>query len=497
MVKKIGSSTTKKILAGLSGMSLVAIVAIGQGALISIAAETPKYPTFEVDPSFPKLPNNWVNGHVASVAADRHGNIWLLTRPSTVPEADRPHAAPSVLEFDANGKFLQSWGGPGAGFDWPDSEHGLAVDYKDNVWITGSSPASKPASKQTDDMVLKFTSKGKFLLQIGGRSSSGGNTDTKNVHLATDVFVDPETNEAFVSDGYGNRRVIVFDADTGAFKRMWGAFGNPPTDWQKIDHGMPLSGAPNTGERAEATKAAPAAQKGGAPARPKDTTGQGPDHFGNETPGNGPTHAVIISNDRMVYVCDRSNRRIQVFTPAGKYLTQVFINRTGPSEQSAARVAFSPDKAQQYMYVADYGNSRILVLDRKSLQVLYQFAQRGPKSGEFQGLHHIATDTKGNIYTGEVAPGARAQKFIFRGFSTSLPVNALTPVQIDAQMQRQLVVAGDDDDASYNYLAGSNRAGELLLFQRPGMLGQNLADRYTSGSDLPLSTNAYRECHVK
>ncbi len=120
-------------------------------------------------------------------------------------------------------------------------------------------------------------------------------------------------------------------------------------------------------------------------------------------------HGVKVSNDGLVYVADRPNRRVQVFTPEGKYVTQVFINRTGPSAQSAAGVAFSPDKDQQFLYVADYGNSHIAVLDRKSLQVLYQFGERSEKPGDFQGLHHMAVDSKGNIYTGEVAPGcARA-----------------------------------------------------------------------------------------
>jgi hypothetical protein len=462
----------KKILAGLAGLSAVAAVAISQGAFSRADAQAPKYPVFEVDPTFPKLPNNWVTGHVASVATDRHGNVWLLTRPYTVPEATRSHAAPSVLEFDQNGKFLQSWGGPGTGYDWPDSEHGITVDYKDNVWITGSSPASASPTKRTDDMVVKFSIKGKFLLQIGGSSVSGGNLDTKSVHLATDVFVDPQTNEAFVSDGYGNRRVIVFDADTGAFKRMWGAFGKPPTDWQQIEHGAPVGGAVTAGEVAGNTKKGATKQGGGGPARPTDTSGDGPDYFGNQTPGGGPVHSVTISNDRMVYVADRANRRIQVFTPEGKYLNQVFINRTGPNGQSVARITFSPDKAQQYMYAGDYGNSRIVVLDRKSLQVLYQFGQRSDKPGDFQGLHHMTTDTKGNIYTGEVAPGARAQKFIFKGFSTTLPANALTPAQIDAQLKMPRAVPEDDDGEGYNYVAEVNPAGGRLLWRALRMPAQ-------------------------
>jgi DNA-binding beta-propeller fold protein YncE len=232
----------------------------------------------------------------------------------------------------------------------------------------------------------------------------------------------PKTNEAFVSDGYGNRRLIVFDADTGAFKRMWGAFGNVPVDWQPIKNGFPVKAA-----------AAPTGPESGSAARPTDIEGPGPQQFGGETPNStaygamgSATHSAQVSNDGLVYVADRGVRRVQVFTTDGKYVAQVFINRAGPSTQSAAGIAFSPDKAQQYMYVADYGNSHIVVVDRKSLQILYQFGERSAKPGDFQGVHHLAVDSKGNIYTGEVAPGARAQKFIFKGFSDTMPANALT-----------------------------------------------------------------------
>src|SRR5204862_938021 len=241
-----------------------------------------------------------------------------------------------------NGTFVNAWGGPATGYDWPDSEHGIAVDYKDHVWIGGSAPVAPSLRNLDDDMLLKFDNKGKFLLQIGGRSVSKGNADTKSVHQSADVFVWPKTNEAFVADGYGNRRVIVFDADTGAFKRQWGAFGNTPIDVVPAPRG---GGAGAGGGR------------GAAPAL--DTEGQGSPQFG------GPTHAVKVSNDGLVYVADRPNRRVQVFTPEGKYITQVFINRAGPSPQSAAGLAFSPDAQQQFLYVADYGNSHIAVLARK------------------------------------------------------------------------------------------------------------------------------------
>jgi len=393
-----------------AGIAIVAAVATlsNRDAQAQAPATSRRVPVFEVDPGWPTLPNNWVVGHVASVAVDGRDHVFMLHRPNTIPEDRRKNAAPPVLEFDASGKFVNAWGGPGNGYDWPDSEHGIAVDYKDRVWIGGSAPVAPSLRNLDDDMLLKFDNKGKFLLQIGGRTASKGNADTKTVHQSADVFVWPKTNEAFVADGYGNRRVIVFDAETGAFKRMWGAFGNTPIDVTPAPRGGGAAGGANAG-----------GGRGAAPAL--DTEGNGSQQFG------GPVHAVKVSNDGLVYVADRPNRRVQVFTPEGKYVTQTFINRSGPSPQSAAGLAFSPDAPQQFLYVADYGNSHIAVLDRKSLQLLYQFGQRSEKPGDFQGLHHLAIDSKGNLYTGEVAPGARAQRFVFKGLSNALPPNAIAP----------------------------------------------------------------------
>jgi DNA-binding beta-propeller fold protein YncE len=397
------------------------------------AQTTSRVPVFEVDAAWPKLPNDWLVGHVASVAVDSRDHVFMLHRPNTIPEAQRSKAAPPVLEFDETGKFVNAWGGPGQGFDWPDSEHGIAVDYKNNVWIGGSAPVAPSLRNLDDDMLLKFDNKGKFLLQIGGRSLSKGNADPKTVHQSADVFVWPKTNEAFVADGYGNRRVIVFDADTGAFKRQWGAFGNTPIDVIPAPRGGG-AGAANAGGGAAAAGGG-ARGGGGAAAAPTDIEGLGSGQFG------GPVHAVKVSNDGLVYVADRPNRRVQVFTPDGKYVTQVFINRTGPSAQSAAGLAFSPDTQQQFLYVADYGNSHIAVLERKSLRLLYQFGQRSEKPGDFQGLHHLAIDSKGNIYTGEVAPGARAQRFVYKGLANTLPPNAI-PAAAPAQSQRTFPAPG-------------------------------------------------------
>ena len=398
-----------------------ATIVAGRGASRAPVAQAPvamSMPVFEVDPTWPPpLPYNWLVGHVPSVAVDSRDHVFVLSRPNTLPPEDRARSAPPVVDLDETGKFVNAWGGPGIpGFDWPDSEHGIAVDYRNNVWIGGSAPVAPSLFTRNDDMLIKFTHEGKLLLQIGGRDKSptsqtspvvGGNKDPGSVHQSADVYVFPKTNEAFVADGYGNRRVVVFDANTGAFKRAWGAFGNAPIDV------LP----------APAAAGQPGGGRGGAQAQ-LDTEGPGSPAFAS------PVHGIKVSNDGLVYVADRGNRRVQIFTTDGKYVTQMFLNRAGPSNGSAAGVAFSPDPEQRFMYIADYGNSRIAAVDRKTLTVLYQFGQRSAKPGDFQGLHHLTVDSKGNIYTGEVAPGARTQRFVYKGLATSPPPNALTAAQL-------------------------------------------------------------------
>jgi DNA-binding beta-propeller fold protein YncE len=348
-------------------------------------------PIFQVDPDWPKLPNNWVLGTVSAIAIDKRDHVWILHRPRSVKQGQ---AAPAVVELDANGGFVRAWGGDSKEFEWPSNEHGITVDYKDNIWIGGNGV--------TDDMVLKFTIDGKFIKQFGARGKSTGNNDTRNFNRPADIAVYSKTNEMFIADGYGNRRLVVIDADTGAFKRMWGAFGRPPDS-------LPPAGAPGAAR--------------GRGARPVDTEGEGSPTLGN------PVHAVKVSNDGLVYLADRTNRRIQVFTPDGKYITQVFVNRGKEPHASAAGLAFSPDPQQTFLYVADLGHNRLVVLNRKTLQPLYQFGGLGSKPGEFNQPHHLAVDSKGNLYTAEVNPGNRAQKFVFKGMSPVQPANALPPVQ--------------------------------------------------------------------
>ena len=369
-------------------------------------------PIFQVEPGWLKLPPNWVLGQGSAVAVDKHDHVWILHRPRYVGRLYEQPAgktvAPPVLEFDATGQFVQGWGGPGDGYDWPDQEHGIYVDDEDSVWIGGSArPAlagPDPVNVRSDNMLLKFTNTGAFVMQIGQRDHSTGNNDRNNLYAPTDVFVYGETNEVFVSDGYINRRVIVFDANTGAFRRMWGAFGNVPLDSPdqlknaRIPH-------PNPGTRGPDPPAAPAR---GVNARPA-ATGPGPDQFNT-------VHAIEVSKDGLVYVADRSNSRVQVFTIDGEYVTEVFINRGG-GRNSAAGMALSPDPEQRFLYVADFGGASVVVMDRRTLEVLYQFGDSSGTAGNFvvRGPHHMAVDSKGSLYTAEVHPGNRVQKFVFNG----------------------------------------------------------------------------------
>ncbi|HKA38695.1 MAG TPA: hypothetical protein VKD25_02905 [Burkholderiales bacterium] len=368
--------------------ALAAIVALSFHEFARTAAAQARpareVPKFQVDPSWPKLPAKWVWGQVSSVALDERDHAWILQRPGTIRTDQKGMAAPPVMEFDASGNFVQGWGGPGEGYDWPEVEHGIYVDPKGFVWIGGNG--------KTDHALLKFTRAGKFVLQIGHKGQSKGNSDTRNVNQAADTWVHAKTNELFVADGYGNRRIVVFDADTGAFKRMWGAFGKPPAD-----------SVPPAPKVPEASRI---------PA--KEETGNGPDHFVL------PVHAARVSNDDLVYVSDRGGKRVQVFTLEGKFVAQSFIDRWCEAPhcgngQTVASTAFSADREQRFLYVASRSPARIWVLDRKTLQPLDSFGRPGVGPGEFYVLHHMNVDSKGNLYTTEVQDGKRAQKFVFMG----------------------------------------------------------------------------------
>jgi DNA-binding beta-propeller fold protein YncE len=402
--------------AGLGFLALAGTLGVGsvllqKHSVVEAAAVTA--PRFEVDPLWPKpLPNHWLMGQTIGVSVDAQDHVWIIHRAGSL-EAGETHAttnppiaqccaaAPPVLEFDQAGNLIGHWGGPGPGYNWPDSNHGITVDYKGNVWIGGNGrgPASargaingsdeEPAAANakgkapafqsfSDNMVLKFTQDGKFLMQIGKPKSSKGSNDIANLRLPAKIFVDAKTNEAYIADGYGNHRVIVFDADTGKYKRHWGAYGHKPDD---ADIGRYDPNAP------------PAQQ------------------FRN------PVHCADLSNDNQLYVCDRVNDRIQVFKPDGTFIKEGFINKETLGSGSAWDIAFSKDPQQKYIYLADGENDRVHILDRQSLEVLTTFGEGGRQPGEFYGVHSIATDSKGNIYTTETYRGQRVQRFMYKGLA--------------------------------------------------------------------------------
>jgi len=376
---------------------IVAVIAGGQRGLEETAsaqagAAVTQIPKFRAEGSWPKLPSKWVMAIVSSTGIDEQDHLWVLQRPNTLSAEEKPKAAPPVLEFDAEGNFIQAWGGPGAGYDWPETEHGIYIDPKGFVWIGGNG---------NDDQILKFTKAGKFVMQIGKRGQKKTNADTKNLWEPADVFVYAKTNELFVADGYGNKRIIVFDADTGAFKRMWGAFGGVPMDDPP---------APEGGRGRGSADAGPLPQP------------MGPDGAPQFVP---PVHAVKVSTDGLVYVADRGGRRVQVFTTAGKFVNQAFIGRECHAPdcgngQTAAGLAFSPDREQRYLYVANRSQAQIMVFNRKTLEFLDGFGSWGSGKGQFGTLHHLSVDSKGNLYTAEVTPlkpeNRRVQKFTFTGF---------------------------------------------------------------------------------
>jgi DNA-binding beta-propeller fold protein YncE len=379
------STMTRRSFSAFAPTVVMLGIALSLGAAVAARqAGTLKQPTFELDPKWPTIPNNWVLGEVSSIAVDSRDHIWVLHRPRSIPAEKRANAAPPVLEFDTAGKLLSSWGGDAPGYDWPEREHGITVDAKGFVWISGNGGWPKVApGGSADDMILKFTNTGKFVMQIGRRGQSTGDADTTNVHQPADAFVHAPTNELFVADGYGNHRVIVFDAESGKFKRTWGAFGGKPEP--------PASAAP------AASGAAPA------PANP-----EGPSQYGL-------VHAIKVSNDGMVYVADRVNNRIQVFTTEGKYLRQVKVTNEGGVNPVPAGFAFSGDAKQQFLYVVDSGPMRVVIFDREKLTQIGAIGMRGPKPGDFDIVHHMAADSKGNLYTAEIVTNRRAQRFVLSG----------------------------------------------------------------------------------
>jgi DNA-binding beta-propeller fold protein YncE len=357
-------------------------------SLVSAQSPPEELPQFAEERGWLKLPAKWRLGNTSAVSVDAQGHVWVLHRPRTLPENLRAMAAPPVLEFDGAGTFIQGWGGSGTGYEWPENEHGLHVDPKGFVWVVGN-------AMPQDGQILKFTKTGTFVMQIGKSGQTGGNT-TQYLLGASGLRVHPKTNELFVSDGYGNSRVMVYDGGTGAFKRMWGAYGRKPVDPPSIAIGAPTS-----------------------------PTSQIPSGIAERLQHFKTVHDVALSNDDLVYIADRGNKRIQVFTLDGNYIAQQFVGLDSPEYQQARSTAFSPDPQQRFLYVA--GSPVIYILDRRTLEILGEFVI-GAKQANPPG-HQIAADQRGNLYAPQAAQtgpdgkggGSTVQKFAFKGFSPRRP----------------------------------------------------------------------------
>ena len=372
-----------------SSTLLAAIWTVSAGVMPAQAQGRTEVPKFQYDPTFPQpLPETWAIGAIGGMAVDSRDHVWVLHRPGPLQTNDRfsgagaspPKAeccipAPPVLEFDPDGRLISSWGGPGTGYEWPQIEHGIFVDHKDNVWIAGNG--------DKDAQVLKFTREGKFLAQFGRRGQNRGSADRENLGGPANLTVDSATNELYVADGYRNRRVIVLDADTLAVKRLWGAYGNVPDDKDLGPY----------------DPSAPPAQQFRLP------------------------HNVAVSRDGFVYVADRPNDRIQVFRKDGTFVKEGFIAPKTLLAGAASGLAFSPD--QRFLYVIDGANHHVWILRRDTLEVVDRFGQQGIFGGSLNVPHALATDSKGNVYVGENFDGRRFQRFLYKRMG--VPTGKLLP----------------------------------------------------------------------
>jgi DNA-binding beta-propeller fold protein YncE len=385
---------TRNVVIGAAFLIVLIALGLAQGVLTRAAVQQGgvEAPRFEVDPFWPKpLPNHWVLGQTIGVWVDEQDVVWIINRGSATLAPNEKAlelktgeccaGAPPVLAFDAAGNLVHHWGGPGAGYDWPASNHGIFVDHLGNVWIGGNGAG--------DSHILKFTKSGKFIAQYGKPEARRGPPNAKgeptyvrnshdkaNFGRVAKIFVEPKANEAYIADGYFNTRVAVIDASTGAMKRYWGAYGNKPDD---ADMGPYNPAAP------------PAKQ------------------FRN------PVHCADVSADGLVYVCDRVNDRLQVFRTDGTFVKEAFLAKNTRASGSVWDVAFSKDPEQRYLYVTDGMNNRVYVLLRDTLELLTSFGTGGRQPGQFYGVHSIAVDSQGNVYTTETWEGKRLQKFVARG----------------------------------------------------------------------------------
>ncbi|MDP1570975.1 MAG: hypothetical protein Q8L86_13340 [Vicinamibacterales bacterium] len=379
----------RAIAALLIGLLLPA-VAGAQSANAKAAPGSPTadhLPIYEVDPTWPPtLPNDWIWGDIRGLFVDDRDHLWVIHMPTsltpqeigaavTPPIADCCVPAPPVLEMDPDGKVLRTWGGPGDGYTWFDQEHGIYIDHNGFVWMGTSN----------GHHVMKFTQDGTHVMTIGVPGVNKGSNDPDHLGGPANFYVEPKTNEIFIADGYRNRRVVVYDAATGAYKRHWGAYGKPPDDTYKYEY--PVD-----------------------PANP-------PQQYST-------LHGLVGSKDGLIYVSDRRGNRIQVFRQNGEYLMEKFVRPETGGSGSGFSLQFSRDPGQSLLYLMDGTNQRVWILRREDLAILDRFGRPGRQSGEFIRAHMIAIDSQNRMYTGEAGNGRRIQRWILKG---TTPASSVTP----------------------------------------------------------------------
>lgn len=379
----------RNVLLGAGLVVALTLLGLAQARLDAIAAtQTVRAPIFQVDPYWPKpIPNGWIYGTVIGVTVDAQDNVYIVHRGVAGDEAaadqDPPLAeccrsAPPVLKFDPQGNLVTAWGGPSETnqYVWPASNHGLGIDEQGNLWIGGNGGG--------DSHVLKFTQDGQFLAQYGEPGNAPNSNSRTHFGMVADIEFDFGADEAYLADGYGNRRVAVLDAATGAIKRYWGAYGNRPVD------NPTWLGQRTTG------------------------TGWSADQY-REQQFRGPVHCAEPSNDGLVYVCDRQNNRVQVFQTNGTFVREGYYAPATLGDGATWDIAFSPDPEQSFFYIADGKNARIRIVNRQTMEEVSTVGSGGRYAGQFQAAHSIDTDSQGNLYVTETYEGRRLHKFIYMG----------------------------------------------------------------------------------
>ena len=382
--------TPATVIAALAACLFVPLAAQAQSAAAAVAPGSPtadRLPIYEIDPTWPPtLPNDWILGDIRGLFVDDQDHLWVIHMPSSLtpqeigaavkpPIADCCFPAPPVLELDAEGKVLRTWGGPGEGYTWYDQEHGIYIDHNNFVW-TGTSNGMH---------VMKFTRDGKHVLTIGTPGVNKGSNDPDHLGGPANFYVEPKTNELFIADGYINKRVVVYDAATGKYKRHWGAYGKVPNDTEKYQYPVRV----------------------------------------NEPPQQYSTlHGLVGSKDGLIYVSDRRGNRIQVFRQNGEFLMEKFVRPETGGSGSGFSLQFSRDAEQSILYLMDGTNQRVWMLRRKDLAILDRFGKPGRQAGEFIRAHMIAIDSKNRMYTGEAGNGRRMQRWILKG---TRPAASATP----------------------------------------------------------------------